>query len=125
MCRSAPPVSAWPMRAVSKWDRPYSWCAGATPRGSTPSAWTASNHVKNAWARNLTAIHFYHGPAFMNDTSKWITVQDCNSLAPVSVITGGRRYPYCVEGQLILVQHCHSAEARHAFVFGARVPGPN
>ena len=83
------------------------------------------NHVKNAWARNVTAVHFYHGPAKMNETSKWVTVQDCNSLAPVSVITGGRRYPYCVEGQLVLVQHCHSAEARHAFVFGARVPGPN
>jgi hypothetical protein len=83
------------------------------------------NHVKNAWARNLTSLHFYHGPAFINDTAKWITVEDCQAFSPVSVITGGRRYPYCVEGQLVLVQHCHSVEARHAFVFGARVPGPN
>jgi hypothetical protein len=83
------------------------------------------NHVKNAWARNLTSLHFYHGPAFVNDAAKWITVQDCQAFSPVSVITGGRRYPYCVQGQLVLVQHCHSVEARHAFVFGARVPGPN
>ncbi len=83
------------------------------------------NNVKNAWARHLTALHFYHGPAFVNDAAKWITVEDCRALAPVSVITGGRRYPYCVQGQLVLVQRCFSSEARHAFVFGARVPGPN
>ena len=62
------------------------------------------NHVKDAWARRLTALHFYHGPTFANDTAKWITVEDCRALAPVSVITGGRRYPYCVQGQLVLVQ---------------------
>lgn len=83
------------------------------------------NHVKNAWARKLTSVHFYHGPSQANDTAKWITVENCDALAPVSVITGGRRYPYAVDGQLVLVQHCHSMEARHAFVFGARVPGPN
>lgn len=83
------------------------------------------NHVKDAWARHLTALHFYHGPTFANDTAKWITVEDCRALAPVSVITGGRRYPYGVQGQLVLVQRCFSSEARHAFVFGARVPGPN
>lgn len=81
--------------------------------------------VKNAWARRLTTVHFYHGPATVEDQAKWITVEDCRSLAPVSVITGGRRYPYNVNGQLVLVQRCFSSEARHAFVFGARVPGPN
>jgi hypothetical protein len=82
-------------------------------------------NVKNAWARGLTTVHFAHGPAYMDDASKWITVDNCRSLAPVSIITGGRRYPYCILGQLVLVQRCFSEEARHAFVFGARVPGPN
>jgi hypothetical protein len=83
------------------------------------------DHVKNAWARGLTTVHFAHGPAYMDDTSKWITVDNCRALAPVSVITGGRRYPYCILGQLVLVSNSFSSEARHAFVFGARVPGPN
>jgi hypothetical protein len=82
-------------------------------------------NVKNAWARGLTTVHFAHGPAYMDEPSKWITVDNCRSLAPVSIITGGRRYPYCILGQLVLVQRCFSSEARHAFVFGARVPGPN
>jgi hypothetical protein len=81
--------------------------------------------VKNAWARGLTSVHFYHGPALVDGAAKWITVQDCRALAPVSVINGGRRYPYQVLGQLALVQRCFSSEARHAFVFGARVAGPN
>jgi hypothetical protein len=81
--------------------------------------------VKNAWARRLTTRHFYHGPANIGGSAKWITVEDCRSLEPVSVITGGRRYPYNIDGQLALVQRCYSDRARHAFVFGARVAGPN
>ena len=81
--------------------------------------------VKNAWARHLTSVAFYHGVAAVESRAKWVTVEDCNALDPVSVITGGRRYPFSVEGQLVLVQRCFARRARHAFVFGARVPGPN
>lgn len=81
--------------------------------------------VKHAWARGITSVHFAHGPVSVGSAAKWITVEDCRALAPVSPITGGRRYPYSVEGQLTLVQRCSSDHARHAFVFGARVPGPN
>jgi hypothetical protein len=81
--------------------------------------------VKNAWARHLTSVSFYHGVASINDRAKWVTVEDCNALDPVSIITGGRRYPFSVTGQLVLVQRCYARRARHAFVFGARVPGPN
>lgn len=81
--------------------------------------------VKNAWARQLTTVHFYHGPSSISGAAKWVTVEDCRALAPVSQITGGRRYPYAVDGQLALVQRCYSDHARHAFVFGSRVPGPN
>ncbi|MCX6954620.1 MAG: hypothetical protein NTV51_20900 [Verrucomicrobia bacterium] len=81
--------------------------------------------VKNAWARKLTTLHFYHGPTSIGGAAKWITVEDCRSLAPVSQITGGRRYPFSIDGQLSLVQRCYSDHGRHAFVFGARVPGPN
>jgi hypothetical protein len=96
--------------------------------------WADENHatglvrfsqVKNAWARNLTAVHFYHGVSSIGVGAKWVTVQDSTSLDPVSVLTGGRRYPFDVNGQLCLVQRCYARDARHAFVVGARVPGPN
>jgi hypothetical protein len=85
----------------------------------------AFDGVKNAWARRLTSVAFYHGVATVAGRAKAVTVEDCNALDPVSVITGGRRYPFDVNGQLVLVQRCYARRARHAFVFGARVPGPN
>jgi hypothetical protein len=85
----------------------------------------AFDAVKNAWARHLTSVSFYHGVAAVENRAKWVTVEDCNALDPVSIITGGRRYPFSVTGQLVLVQRCFARRARHAFVFGARVPGPN
>ncbi|MBL9217127.1 MAG: hypothetical protein JNG82_01455 [Opitutaceae bacterium] len=82
--------------------------------------------VKNAWARHLVTEKFQHGPAVLRAAAKWVTVEDCSGVAPVSLITGGRRYTYNIQGaQLVLVQRCYADEARHAFVFGARVPGPN
>ena len=74
------------------------------------------DNVKNAWAKNLTSVHFYNGVEIAREQSKWITVQDCSSIDPVSIITGGRRYPFCMVGQLILVQRCYSRDGRHAFV---------
>lgn len=81
--------------------------------------------AKNCWARDLTAVHFFHGVSSVEDGGKWITVRDSTSLDPVSKIDGGRRYPFNVSGQLTLVLRCQSEKARHAFVVGARVPGPN
>ncbi|MES2460888.1 MAG: hypothetical protein V4671_09905 [Armatimonadota bacterium] len=82
--------------------------------------------VKNAWARDLAARYLQHGIASMERGSKWVTVQDSSSIDPVSVITGGRRYPYNISGQLCLVQRCYARDARHAFtVGGGAVCGPN
>ncbi|MDQ5977983.1 MAG: hypothetical protein QG602_955 [Verrucomicrobiota bacterium] len=83
------------------------------------------NHAKNCWARDITAVNFYHGVSLIQPGAKWITVQDSRSLAPVSKITGGRRYPFHIGGQLSLVLRCYSEGARHAFVVSSRVPGPN
>ncbi len=86
----------------------------------------AFTNVKNCWARKLTAVHFSDGLVNVGGGTKWMTVQDSSALDMVSVITGGRRYPFCIGGgQLILVQRCSSRDARHAFSFGARVCGPN
>jgi len=45
--------------------------------------------------------------------------------APVSQITGGRRYPFSINGQYCLVQRCSSDQARHATATGSPVVGPN
>jgi hypothetical protein len=99
---------------------------GSYPADEDHAMYLASfDNAKNCWERNCTAIHFYHGPAAIRRQAKWITVQDCTSLDPVSIITGGRRYPFMIEGQQILMQRDKSDKGRHAFVFQSHVCGPN
>jgi len=89
-------------------------------------AWTgvSLDHAADSWVRNVTTVHFSHGVS-LGRMSKFVTVQDCACLKPVSLITGGRRYPYSINGQYGLVQRCYSDHARHAEATGAKVCGPN
>eukprot|EP00931_Biecheleriopsis_adriatica_P121161 TRINITY_DN96245_c0_g1_i1.p1 TRINITY_DN96245_c0_g1~~TRINITY_DN96245_c0_g1_i1.p1 ORF type:complete len:203 (+),score=22.53 TRINITY_DN96245_c0_g1_i1:118-726(+) len=43
----------------------------------------------------------------------------------ISIITGGRRYSFCVDGQMVLVENCSAEDGRHDYVTGAVVLGPN
>jgi hypothetical protein len=82
--------------------------------------------VKNSWVHHLVSSKFQQGVIVLQAAAKWVTVEDCAALEPVSLITGGRRYAYNIQGaQLVLVRRCIADRARHAFVFGSRVPGPN
>jgi hypothetical protein len=89
--------------------------------------WIAINltRVQNAWVRDVTSVHFGYGLVNIDRDAKWITVQDCSCLDPVSQISGGRRYSYNISGELSLVQRCYSREGRHDFVLDSQVPGPN
>jgi hypothetical protein len=81
--------------------------------------------ARDCWVREVTALHFIQGCANAGSTARRITIQDCASLDAVSQITGGRRYPFSVNGQQVLVQRCYSRNGRHDFVTGSRVTGPN
>jgi hypothetical protein len=81
--------------------------------------------VQNAWVRDVTAQHFAYSAVFITRTAKWVTVTGAESQDPVSVVTGGRRYSFNIEGQLNLVQNSSARHGRHDFVLGSVVPGPN
>jgi hypothetical protein len=83
------------------------------------------DHVINAWVRNVVGFHFQHALVQVGRDTKWVTIQDCSVFAFISVITGGRRYPFHLMGELTLVQRAYTETARHAFVVDARVAGPN
>ncbi len=80
---------------------------------------------ENIWVRNVTLKHIVHYGFRVSMWCKYITIQDCKVLDPVSIITGKRRYCYNLGGQMGLVQRCYSSKGRHDFVQGASVPGPN
>lgn len=74
------------------------------------------SNAKNAWVRNMTALHFGSSVVQTTGNTKWITIQDCESWEPVSIRAGARRFTYQLNGQLSLAQRCFSQKGRHSFV---------
>ena len=73
-------------------------------------------NLKNGWIRNVSALHFASSLVTTAASTKWITIQDCESREPVSIRAGARRFTFQLNGQLALVQRCFSQKGRHSFV---------
>lgn len=85
------------------------------------------NNAVDAWVIAASARHFAQGCVVMS-RSRCVTVRDSESLEPVSVIDGGRRYSFncSTAAHLCLVQNCRSSQGRHDWVVSdAHVCGPN
>ena len=83
--------------------------------------------VSDAWVRNVTGQHFIYATVHATSRSIRVTVDDARSLDPVSIVTGGRRYPFTIDGQFILMRNLYSEDGRHDFVNNSswRNRGPN
>jgi hypothetical protein len=79
----------------------------------------------NGWVRNCTVKHARFAAVKTGRQSRNCTIRDCKSLEPVSIISGGRRYPFMVGGSLALFYQCYSEDGRHDFAVSSRVSGPN
>lgn len=83
-------------------------------------------NAQHVFVREFTGQHFAYAAVHIATTAKWVTVTDCRSVEPVSVITGARRYSFCLNGQLSLVRRCTASKGRHDFVCNDyMVTGPN
>lgn len=89
--------------------------------------WTAINldNIKNAWVKNVIAYDFGYACVDIDYGASFVTVEGCSMLDPVSIITGGRRYCFSIEGQRSLVKNCTVRNGRHDYVTNSRVSGPN
>lgn len=83
------------------------------------------NNLKNGWVKNVIGYSFGYSCVNISDGASFITVDSCSMLDPISIITGGRRYCFNVDGQRCLVQNCTTRRGRHDYVDGSRTPGPN
>ena len=84
------------------------------------------DNARNCWVRDISGLHFANSVVYLEKGAKWCTVQDCESLEPVSRCGGGRRFTFQICGQLCLVQRCRSDRGRHSFVLGGDLTcGPN
>ncbi len=82
------------------------------------------DNVRNAWVRNVTALHFGHSTVIIGGGCKWVTVQGCESKEPVSRAAGSRRATFSIGGQMCLIQRCTCDKGRHSFFMGS-LCGPN
>jgi len=72
--------------------------------------------VENAWARGVTALHFWHS-GFSVQNSRYVTIRECQALEPHSVEDATKRYNFeAFKSQLVLFEGNRATEARHSYV---------
>ncbi|KAF8928157.1 hypothetical protein EDD21DRAFT_389745 [Dissophora ornata] len=83
------------------------------------------DNTLHGWVADVTTMSFASG-IFASVWSRYVTIQDCSVLYPVSKpAEGGRRYMFNLSGQMGLVKRCFTNHARHDFITLGRVCGPN
>ncbi len=82
-------------------------------------------NAENTWVRQVTFEHFAGSAVAIYESCKWVTVEDCLSLAPVSEMGGWRRDTFFTMGQLTLFLRCWAEHGNHDFATGFCAAGPN
>lgn len=107
------------LRCVSAYDK-------ANPKDEA-HRWMAitMDNIQDGWVRSVAFEHFAGSAVDLLSCSKRITVQDCESLNPISEIGGQRRYTFWTSGQQTLFQRLYSEHGYHDFAVGYCAAGPN
>jgi hypothetical protein len=83
-------------------------------------------YAQDCWVSGVTSRHLGFSLVSLKKGARCVTVTDCASYEPVSLITGSRRYAFYVSGsELCLFKNCYAEKDRHGFVTNSRVCGPN
>ena len=81
--------------------------------------------IENGWVSDVTSRFFGYSCVSLSGGAKNITVKNSKCLDAKSVITGGKRYSFCNNGQQNLFMNLETTEGRHDYVTGAKTCGPN
>ena len=90
-------------------------------------AWTGVTveNAEDVWVRRISFAHFAGSAVAVWETAKRVTVEDCDSTAPVSEVGGYRRHTFFTGGQQTLFLRCTADGGRHDFAVGHLAAGPN
>lgn len=118
------------LRGVSDFDPAVTSTTGASSAyyADEDHGWTFIQFraIEHGWVRRVTSQFFGYSCVALLSGAKWVTVADCSSLDPVSIITGGRRYAFVMDDcELCLVRNCYTRKDRHQFVTQSLTTGPN
>ena len=83
-------------------------------------------HCEHCWAKSVSGRYFSSNLVGMGTDSKNVTVLDCHSYYPVSLIQGSRRYAFSANGRstMGLFKGCTAEYDRHQFVTTSWSTGP-
>ena len=81
--------------------------------------------AENCWVRMVNFRHFAGSAVVIQKSAQQITVEDCQSLQPVSEIGGYRRRTFLTFGEMTLFQRCYSEHGINDFAVGHTAAGPN
>jgi hypothetical protein len=81
--------------------------------------------AENCWVRMVYFRHFAGSAVVVQKSAQQITVEDCQSLDPISEIGGFRRRTFLTFGEMVLFQRCYSEHGINDFAVGHTAPGPN
>jgi hypothetical protein len=116
------------LRVISNYDRSVT----DTTRSATPYLADEASNLQtgilvrsvDSWVRNCTILHTSR-KAVGVEGGRFVTVRDCRSLEPVSIIRGARRYSFSnSNSSMTLFYNCFAESGRHDFVTGSRDTGP-
>jgi hypothetical protein len=81
--------------------------------------------AEDCWVRMVNFRHFAGSAVVVQKSAGQITVEDCQSLEPISEIGGFRRRTFLTMGEKTLFQRCYSEHGINDFAVGHTAPGPN
>ena len=81
--------------------------------------------AEDCWVRMVNFRHFAGSAVVVQKSAGQITVEDCQSLEPISEIGGLRRRTFLTLGEKTLFQRCYSEHGINDFAVGHTAPGPN
>lgn len=81
--------------------------------------------AEDCWVRMVNFRHFAGSAVVVQKSAQQVTVEDCQSLQPVSEIGGFRRRTFLTFGENTLFQRCYSEHGINDFAVGLTAPGPN
>ncbi len=82
-------------------------------------------NASNCWVRMVNFSHLAGSAVVVQKSASKITVEDCQSFAPVSEIGGFRRRTFLTFGEMVLFQRCWSEHGINDFAVGQTAAGPN
>ena len=81
--------------------------------------------AEDCWVRMVNFRHFAGSAVVVQKSAQQVTVEDCQSLQPISEIGGFRRRTFLTLGEKVLFQRCYSEHGINDFAVGQTAAGPN